>query len=99
LEFLPAGERTSEQLRPVPGCQGHFCGAHRQLGSDTHPAADGRTADTTRSEQESEEQDDRWWWHRQENTEPHVPAQPVGRRTGVAHIGQLGHTLIYRTNR
>lgn len=47
LEFLPTGERTPEQLRPVPGRQGHFCGANRQLGPDSHPAADGRTADTT----------------------------------------------------
>jgi len=94
LEFLPAGERTPEQLRPVPGRQGHLRGAHRQLGPDPHPAADGRTADAARPEPEPEEQDDRRRRHRQEDTQPHVPAQPVGRRTGVAHIGQLGHALI-----
>jgi len=46
LEFLPAGERTPEQLRPVPSRQGYFSGADRQLRPDSHPAADGRTADT-----------------------------------------------------
>lgn len=96
MEFFPAGERTSEQLRPVPRRQGHFGSAHRQLGPDPHPAADGRTGDPARPEQEPEEQDDRR--HRQEDTQPHVPAQPVGGRTGVAHIGQPGHALNGRAD-
>lgn len=103
LEFLPSGKRAPEQLRSVSGRPGHIGGAHRQLGPDAHPAADGRADDAARPEPEPEEQDDRRRRRRrrdrQENTQPHVPAEQVGRRTGVADLGQPGHALVRTTRR
>lgn len=92
LEFFPARKRASEQLRPVPGRPRHIGGAHRQLGPDPHLAADGRAERGPRPESEPEDQDGRR--DRQENPQPHVPAEPVGRRTGVAHPGESGNPLV-----
>lgn len=94
LEFFPAGERTPEQLWSFPGRPRHIGGAHRQFGSDAHPAVDGRAEHAPRPEPEPEVQSGRR--DRQENSQSHIPAQPVGRRTGVAHIGQPGYSLIPR---
>lgn len=94
LEFFPAGKRTSEQLWSFPGRPRHIGGAHRQFGSDAYLAIDGRAEHASRPEPEPEVQGD--WRDRQENSQSHVPAQPVSRRTGVAHIGQPGYPLIPR---